>query len=120
TGKLEGLSPGEQIYSARFMGDKAYLVTYKRTDPLFVIGLQDPARPKVLGQLNVTGVSDYLQPYDETHLIGIGQAATDVAWENAVRFTGIKISLFNVTDPKHTTDTSRYLIDGPGTSSRAI
>src|SRR6266851_4186057 len=48
-GRLEGLSPGEQIYSARFMGDKAYLVTYKRTDPLFVIGLQDPSRPKVLG-----------------------------------------------------------------------
>jgi len=120
TGKLEGLSPGEQIYSARFMGDKAYLVTYKRTDPLFVIGLQDPAKPTVLGQLNVTGVSDYLQPYDETHLIGIGQSGTDVAWENAVRFTGLKISLFNVTDPKQPTETSRYLIGGPGTSSPAI
>src|SRR5438309_3380309 len=120
TGKLEGLSPGEQIYSARFMGDKAYLVTYKRTDPLFVIGLQDPSGPTVLGQLNVTGVSDYLQPYDETHLIGIGQSGTDVAWENAVRFTGLKISLFNVTDPNQPTETSRYLIGGPGTSSPAI
>ncbi len=120
TGKLEGLSPGEQIYSARFMGDKAYLVTFKRTDPLFVIGLQDPARPTVLGQLNVTGVSDYLQPYDETHLIGIGQAGTDVAWENAVRFTGLKISLFNVTDPSNPTETSRYLIGGHGSSSPAI
>ena len=119
-GRLEGLSPGEQIYSARFMGDKAYLVTYKRTDPLFVIGLQDPAKPTVLGQLNVTGVSDYLQPYDETHLIGIGQSGTDVAWENAVRFTGLKISFFNVTDPKQPTETSRYLIGGPGTSSPAI
>ncbi len=120
TGRLEGLSPGEQIYSARFMGDKAYLVTFKRTDPLFVIGLRDPAKPTVLGQLNVTGVSDYLQPYDETHLIGIGQSGTDVAWENAVRFTGLKISLFNVTDPKQPTETSRYLIGGPGTSSPAI
>ena len=120
TGKLEGLSPGEQIYSARFVGDKAYLVTYKRTDPLFVIALQDPFRPAVLGQLDVTGVSDYLQPYDEMHLVGIGQAGTDVAWENAVRFTGLKISLFNVTDPKQPTETSRYLIGGPGTSSPAI
>jgi uncharacterized secreted protein with C-terminal beta-propeller domain len=120
TGKLEGLSPGEQIYSARFMGDKACLVTYKRTDPLFVIGLQDPARPTLLGQLNVTGVSDYLQPYDETHLIGIGQSGTDVAWENAVRFTGLKISLFNVTDPKQPAETSRYLIGGPGSSSPAM
>jgi len=120
TGKLEGLSPGEQIYSARFMGDKGYLVTYKRTDPLFVMGLQDPSRPIVLGQLNVTGVSDYLQPYDETHLIGIGQSGTDVTWENAIRFTGLKISLFNVTDPNQPTETSRYLIGGPGTSSPAL
>ncbi|TMI09434.1 hypothetical protein E6H34_01430 [Candidatus Bathyarchaeota archaeon] len=120
TGKLEGLSPGEQIYSARFMGDIAYLVTYKRTDPLFVIGLQDAARPTVLGQLNVTGVSDYLQPYDETHLIGIGQSGADVAWENAVQFTGLKISLFKVTDPNKPIETSRYLIGGPGTSSPAI
>src|SRR5438477_1452823 len=120
TGKLEGLSPGEQIYSARFVGDKGYLVTYKRTDPHFVIALKDPFRPAVLGQLDVTGVSDYLQPYDEMHLVGIGQAGTDVAWENAVRFTGLKISLFNVTDPKQPTETSRYLIGGPGTSSPAI
>src|SRR2546422_2266572 len=120
TGNLEGLSPGEQIYSARFMGDKAYLVTYKRTDPLFVIGLQDPSRPIMLGQLNVTGVSDYLQSYDETHLIGIGQSSTYVTWENAIRFTGLKISLFNVTDPNQPSETSRYLIGRPGTSSPAI
>jgi inhibitor of cysteine peptidase len=120
TGKLEGLSPGEQIYSARFMGDKAYLVTYKRTDPLFVISLQDPTKPTVLGRLNVTGVSDYLQPYDDTHVIGIGQASTDVAWENAVRFTGLKISLFNVTDPTRPSETSRYEMGGPGSSSPAI
>src|SRR2546428_13357352 len=120
TGKLTGLSPGEQIYSARFVGAKAYLVTYKRTDPLFVISLQDPSRPTVLGQLNVTGVSDYLQPYDETHLIGIGKSGTDVTWENAVRFTGLKISLFNVTDPNQPTETSRYLIGGSGNSPPAM
>jgi uncharacterized secreted protein with C-terminal beta-propeller domain len=119
-GKLEGLSPGEQIYSARFMEDKGYLVTYKRTDPLFVIGLQDPTKPVLLGQLSVTGVSDYLQPYDDTHLIGIGQSGTDVVWENAVRFTGLKISLFNVTDPNHPAETSRHLVGAPGTSSPAI
>ena len=119
-GTLEGLSPGEQIYSARFMGERSYLVTYKRTDPLFVIGLQDPTKPTVLGQLSITGVSDYLQPYDETHLIGIGQSGTDVAWENAIRFTGLKISLFNVTDPNKPIETSRYIVGGPGTSSPAI
>ena len=119
-GKLEGLSPGEQIYSARFMGEKAYLVTFKRTDPLFVISLQDPDKPVVLGQLSITGVSDYLQPYGETHLIGIGQSGTDIAWENAIRFTGLKISLFNVTDSNNPVETSRYVVGGPGTSSPAI
>jgi uncharacterized secreted protein with C-terminal beta-propeller domain len=119
-GKLEGLSPGEQIYTARFMGDKGYLVTYKRMDPLFVISLQNPPNPTVLGQLDVTGVSDYLQPYDATHLIGIGQSGTEVGWENAVRFTGLKISLFNVTDPSHPTETSMYQMGGLGSSSPAI
>jgi inhibitor of cysteine peptidase len=119
-GKLEDLSPGEQIYSARFMGDKAYLVTYKRTDPLLVIGLDDPTKPTVLGQLTITGVSDYLQPYDETHLMGIGQSGADVAWEDAIRFTGLKVSLFNVADPNDPIETSRYIVGGPGTSSPAI
>src|SRR5947208_16018380 len=58
-GKLEGLSPGEQFYAARFMGDRAYLVTFQRVDPLFVIVLQDPDHPKVLGQLNIPAVSNY-------------------------------------------------------------
>jgi len=119
TGRLEGLSPNEQIYSTRFMGDKAYLVTFKRTDPLMVIGLQDPTKPIVLGQLSITGVSDYLQPYDATHLIGIGMSGTDVAWENAIRFTGLKISLFNVTDANNPVETSRYIVGAPGTSSPA-
>jgi uncharacterized secreted protein with C-terminal beta-propeller domain len=118
-GKLEGLSPNEQFYSARFMGDRAYLVTYQRMDPLFVIGLSDPTHPKVLGELHINGVSDYLQPYDETHLIGIGFDSTNVTWENAALFQGLKISLFDVTDPSHPVETSRYLIGDRGTSSPA-
>src|SRR5438876_4198089 len=98
-GKLEGLSPGEQYYATRFMGDRAYLVTFQRVDPLFVIGLTDPHQPKVLGQLNIPGVSDYLQPYDETHLIGFGKSSENVTWENAALFQGLKLSLFDVTDP---------------------
>src|SRR5438552_5259358 len=85
-GKLEGLSPGEMFYAARFMGDRAYLVTFQRMDPLFVIGLQDPNQHKVLGQLNIPGVSDYMHPYDETHLIGFGKSSTNVTWENAALF----------------------------------
>src|SRR5712692_727412 len=119
-GRLEGLSPGEAFYAARFLGNRAYLVTFQRTDPLFVIGLQDPRQPKVLGQLNITGVSDYLQPYDETHLIGFGKSAIPVTCENAALFQGLKLSLFDVTDPSHPIDTSNFLIGDRGSDSPAL
>ncbi len=119
-GGLEGLSPGEVFHAARFMGDRAYLVTFKRLDPLFVVDLQNPARPAVLGQLNVTGVSDYLEPYDETHLIGIGKSAEEVTWENAALFLGLKISLFDVGDPNHPAEMSRFLVGDRGTDSPAL
>src|SRR5713101_6092163 len=119
-GKLEGLSPGEAFYAARFMGDRAYLVTFQRMDPLFVIGLQDPTQPKVLGQLNISGVSDYLQPYDETHLIGFGKSSQNVTWENAALFQGLKLSLFDVTDHSHPIDTSDYFVGDRGSDSPAL
>jgi uncharacterized secreted protein with C-terminal beta-propeller domain len=119
-GRLEGLSPGEAFYAARFMGDRAYLVTFQRMDPLFVIGLQDPYHPRVLGQLNITGVSDYLQPYDENHLIGFGKSSTNVTWENAALFQGLKLSLFDVTDPSHPVDTSNYMVGDRGSDSPAL
>jgi uncharacterized secreted protein with C-terminal beta-propeller domain len=119
-GRLEGLSPGEAFYAARFMGDRAYLVTFQRMDPLFVIGLQDPHQPKVLGQLNIPGVSDYLQPYDETHLIGFGKSSQNVTWENAALFQGLKLSLFDVTDPGHPIDTSDYFVGDRGSDSPAL
>src|SRR2546430_1538405 len=119
-GRLEGLSPGEAFYAARFMGDRAYLVTFQRMDPLFVIGLQDPHQPKVLGQLIILGVSDYLQPYDGTHLIGFGKSSENVTWENAALFQGLKLSLFDVTDPSHPIDTSDYLVGDRGSDSPAL
>ncbi len=119
-GKLEGLSPGEAFYAARFMGDRAYLVTFQRMDPLLVIALQDPTQPKVLGQLNISGVSDYLQPYDETHLIGFGKSSQNVTWENAALFQGLKLSLFDVTDPGHPIDTSNYFVGDRGSDSPAL
>jgi uncharacterized secreted protein with C-terminal beta-propeller domain len=119
-GSLVGLSPGEVFYAARFMGDRAYLVTFKRLDPLFVVNLQDPTVPSLIGQLNVTGVSDYLQPYDSGHLIGIGKSAQDVTWENAALFLGLKISLFDVTNPNNPTDMSDFAIGDRGTDSPAL
>src|SRR2546428_642680 len=119
-GKLEGLSPGESFYAARFSGDRAYLVTFQRVDPLFVIGLQNPQNPRVLGQLVIPGVSDYLQPYDENHLIGFGKSSINMTWENAALFQGLKLSLFEVTNPTSPIDTSNFLAGDRGSDSPAL
>ena len=71
-GKIEGLAQGERIYSVRYMGDKAYVVTFKQTDPFWVIDLSEVKNPKVLGEVKLPGYSTYLHPYDETHVIGFG------------------------------------------------
>ncbi len=90
-GELSGLAPGERIYSARFMGDRCYLVTFKQIDPFFVIDLSEPTKPEVLGYLKIPGFSGYLHPYDEDYVIGIGKQDSN-----------LKLSLFdatNVTSP---------------------
>jgi inhibitor of cysteine peptidase len=118
TGSLENLAPGETIYSARFMGDRGYLVTFKQVDPLFVIDLQDPYNPEKLGYLKVTGYSDYLHPYDENHIIGIGKETTDAgefAW-----YQGVKISLFDVTDVGNPREISKLEIGDRGTESPVL
>jgi inhibitor of cysteine peptidase len=118
TGSLENLAQGETIYSARFMGERCYLVTFKQIDPLFVIDLSDPDTPEVLGYLKVTGYSDYLHPYDETHIIGIGKETTDAgqfAW-----YQGVKISLFDVTDVSNPREISKVEIGDRGTDSPVL
>mmetsp|Transcript_29545 Transcript_29545/g.77767 ORF Transcript_29545/g.77767 Transcript_29545/m.77767 type:complete len:85 (+) Transcript_29545:317-571(+) len=68
------MAPGERIYSVRYDGARAYLVTYKQVDPLFAVDLTDPAHPAMLGELKLPGVSDYLHPVNHTHLLGLGRA----------------------------------------------
>jgi inhibitor of cysteine peptidase len=117
-GSLEDLAPGETIYSARFMGERGYLVTFKQVDPLFVIDLSDPNNPEELGYLKVTGYSDYLHPYDENHIIGIGKETTDAgefAW-----YQGVKISLFDVTDVGNPQEISKLEIGDRGTDSPVL
>ncbi|MCX6666063.1 MAG: beta-propeller domain-containing protein [Euryarchaeota archaeon] len=86
-GSVENIAPGESIYATRFIGDKCYLVTYRQTDPFFVIDLSTPTDPIILGQVKIPGYSTYLHPYDDTHIIGIGKDGSQV-----------KISLFDVSD----------------------
>jgi len=102
-GSLTKLAPGETIYSTRFLGDRLYMVTYEQVDPLFVIDLADPTKPTVLGELKIPGYSNYLHPFDETHLIGFGEDVLDPDApedpENPAWKQGFKMALFDVSDP---------------------
>jgi inhibitor of cysteine peptidase len=121
-GSVEGLAPGENMHSARFMGDRAYLVTFKKIDPLFTIDLSDPTNPKVLGKLKIPGYSDYLHPYDENTLIGIGKEtveAEDPDWDFAW-YQGIKISLFDVSDVENPKELAKIEIGDRGSDTPAL
>lgn len=120
-GKVGNLARGERIYSARFMGDKAYIVTFKETDPLFVIDVANPKAPKVLGELKIPGFSNYLHPIGENHLLGIGYD-TKVTMqpgskEPIVLTQGMKMSLFNVEDLANPIEQDMVIIGGRGTYS---
>lgn len=117
-GKLEKIAPEERIYSARFMGDKLYLVTFKQVDPFFVIDLSSN-NPKILGELKIPGFSNYLQPYDENHIIGIGRDTKENSW-GGVEQKGVKISMFDVSDFNKPKETDTIVIGGTGTHSDAL
>lgn len=116
-GKLENLASGENFHSARFMGDRCYLVTFKKVDPLFVIDLSEPTNPFVLGELKIPGFSDYLHPYDETHLIGVGKETVEAEEGNFAWYQGVKISLFDVSNVTNPTQIANYTIGDRGTDS---
>ena len=93
TGSLDGIAPNEEIFSARFAGDTAYLVTFEIVDPFFVIDLSGDD-PQVLGELKIPGFSTYMHPLDEDHVIGIGRDADNSGRQNP----GVKLAIFDVTD----------------------
>lgn len=125
-GKLEGLAPGERIYSVRFMGSRAYMVTFRNVDPLFAIDLRNPAKPAVLGQLKIPGYSDYLHPYDENHIIGFGKETIELpskgmsADETMAFYQGMKIALFDVSDVSHPKEKFKEVIGDRGTHSELL
>jgi len=96
-GIVDKIAPDETIYSARFMGSKLYLVTYRQVDPFFVIDLSSPTKPEVLGFLKITGYSDYLHPISDTLILGIGQETEANEWGGENR-SGVKVALFDVSD----------------------
>lgn len=119
-GRLEGLAPREDIYSARFRGNRCYLVTFRKIDPLFVINLTDPANPQVLGKLKIPGYSDYLHPYDENHVIGVGKETIPAEDGDFSWYQGVKISLFDVSNVSSPKEVAKYEIGDRGTESPVL
>ncbi|WP_167747114.1 beta-propeller domain-containing protein [Cohnella luojiensis] len=125
-GTLENLAPGERIYSTRFLGGRAYMVTFRNVDPLFAIDLRNPLKPAVLGQLKIPGYSDYLHPYDDNHIIGFGKETVEVpskgagADETMAFYQGMKIALFDVSDVSQPKEKFKEVIGDRGTGSELL
>ncbi|MFO0839268.1 MAG: beta-propeller domain-containing protein [Phycisphaerae bacterium] len=115
-GKVEGIAPGEQIFAARFMGKRGFLVTFRRVDPLFSLDLSDPTAPKVVGELKIPGYSDYLHPVGDTHLIGVGRSASTNQFGGTVP-DKLQLSLFDLTDPANPKTVQQIEIGGSYSSS---
>ena len=118
-GELEGIAPDERIYSTRFIGDRLYMVTFKRVDPFFVIDLSDAEDPYILGELKIPGFSDYLHPYDEDHIIGIGKETAENEW-GGISTKGVRLALFDVSDVNNPKQVDKYEIGTSGTDSEAL
>ncbi|HHX94448.1 MAG TPA: hypothetical protein GX691_01305 [Clostridia bacterium] len=123
-GQLENIAPGERIYSARFVGDRAYLVTFKKVDPFFVIDMSSPRTPRVLGALKIPGYSDYLHPVDNNHVLGFGKDTVEEKWTDwngnegsTAYYRGMKIALFDVSDVTRPVEKFKTVIGDRGTDS---
>lgn len=106
-GEIRDLAEGERVYSARFVGKTGYFVTFRQVDPLFSVDLSDPAAPKILGELKIPGFSEYLHPYGDGLLLGIGM---DVD-ESGVATEGVKLSMFDISDPSDVREVQKYVIE---------
>ncbi|MET0066834.1 MAG: beta-propeller domain-containing protein [Candidatus Thiodiazotropha sp.] len=126
-GRLDDLGrPGEALYASRFLGNRGYLITFKKTDPLYVLDLTDPENPVALGELEVSGYSEYLHPVGENYLLGIGKEAVDADYSNDrdglgfAWYQGLKISLFDISDPSMPTEVNSIVLGHRGTTSTIL
>ncbi len=118
-GELTHIAEQETIYSTRFMGDRLYMVTFKRIDPFFVIDLSTPNNPKILGKLKIPGYSDYLHPYDRDYIIGVGKETGTNEW-GGVSTQGIKLALFDVRDVENPRQVGKVEIGDAGSDSAVL
>jgi hypothetical protein len=110
-GSTDGFGATERVTATRFIGDRAYVVTFLRRDPLFVVDLSDEANPRVLGELHIPGFSNYLYPLGSDHLFAIGSDATDDGVEQ-----GLALQIFDVSDATNPTLAHRFVYDNFGFS----
>jgi hypothetical protein len=116
-GEIDNIAPGEDIRSVRFRGESGYIVTFKKTDPLFVLDLSRAEVPVIKGELKIPGFSTYMHPMDATHLLTIGYDADDqgdFAW-----FTGIQLQIIDVEDPSNPKLIHKEVIGTRGSTSDA-
>ena len=106
-GSITGLAEGEQVYSARLLGDTGYFVTYEQTDPLFSVDLSDPKNPEIIGKLKIPGFSEYLHFYGENLLLDIGM---DVD-EDGFTTNGVKLSMFDISDSSDVKEIQKYTLE---------
>ena len=104
--------PGEQVYAVRFVGERAYVVTFRRTDPLYVLDLANPADPRAVGELEIAGFSEYLYPLANNLLLGVGRDA-----DSAGRVTGLKAALFDINNPALPAQRAAVTLGTTGSSS---
>ena len=116
-GMIDKIAPGEDIRSVRFEGDRGYIVTFKKTDPLFVIDLFEPRKPAILGELKIPGFSTYMHRIDPEHLLSIGFDANDHG--DFAYFDGVILQLFDVKDPTKPKLLHKEKIGTRGSSSEA-
>lgn len=106
TGSIKGLAKDERVYSARFMGDTGYFVTFRETDPLFSVDFSNPEKPEIVGELKIPGFSEYLHVYGEGKLLGIGMDADEDGMTN-----GVKLSMFDISDNANVKEEQKHIME---------
>lgn len=112
-GSIKDLAKGEEIYAARYIGNIAYFVTYHNTDPLYAVDISDPQHPKLLGNVKMTGYSDYLHPYGDNLLLGIGYETNP----DTSDMIGVKLTMFDISDPVNLKILDSVVIDNANTQA---
>ena len=106
-GKITDIAKGERVYSVRFMGNIGYFVTFRQVDPLFAVDLSNPKAPKILSALKIPGFSNYMHPWGEDLLLGIGADANETTGISG----DVKLSMFDISDPENVSEKSKEIIE---------